>query len=577
MFDRRNLHLLSTLLLILLTGCSAFDLDDAKDAGGLEAPGDLDEIGDGSCIIEHGVDSDGDGLLDIYEDLNQNCLVDEGETDPFNPDTDGDGLLDGDEDADGNGVWDKDRGELNPLAIDTDGNGIPDAEEPKARVCNRMHAKRVLTERRILPEGRVLYLHPEIKDAVPFGSSKAVFIQGHQEQDAAIIFESELGAYAFKELLSLLGDGLLSSDSDSYIQLKNVYEHRARGTLQAHMHLANYQLSLSEIIEILSGYIPDLSEPMPLLEKYQPESLSWDIQLQGEQLEEGGTRWALSWTPNVRETNWFDIARPQLLSVGTKTHVRFVCENIDVQSRPRLHVLLAVDHTAANFASIWMQTIEGLVSTRTARGSETKVYALQNSDGNWTWDDALADVNAQNFDGIAAIFEGESFDQTIAQSLQNLPWENEDDDAVIFILSGTGDENESEEHDELPPMPEQLRSARAIVASPTDEPFACAWRMQPQRSAAIERLVQWSHARHVGNCGSPDAQSEPFDTQILDVLAAQRWAGTEREAIPGTIWLADYDDSLPARSQFVAGHRVILAPNAKVTENTAVSFSAWFE
>src|SRR5699024_2151569 len=114
------------------------------------------------------------GLLDIYEDLNQNCIVDEGETDPHNPDTDGDGLLDGDEDADGNGVWDKDRGELNPLAIDTDGNGVPDAEEPKAQVCDRKHANRVLAERRMLPEGRVLYLHADIHDAVPFGETQAV-------------------------------------------------------------------------------------------------------------------------------------------------------------------------------------------------------------------------------------------------------------------------------------------------------------------------------------------------------------------------------------------------------------------
>ncbi|MGD9101136.1 MAG: carbohydrate-binding domain-containing protein, partial [Anaerolineae bacterium] len=43
------------------------------------------------------MDSDGDGLPDWIEDANHNGVVDEGETDPHNPDTDGDGLSDGDE------------------------------------------------------------------------------------------------------------------------------------------------------------------------------------------------------------------------------------------------------------------------------------------------------------------------------------------------------------------------------------------------------------------------------------------------------------------------------------------------
>ncbi|MEK9133862.1 MAG: dockerin type I domain-containing protein, partial [Pseudomonadota bacterium] len=41
------------------------------------------------------LDTDGDGLADIYEDKNQNGVVDTGESDPLNPDTDGDGVKDG--------------------------------------------------------------------------------------------------------------------------------------------------------------------------------------------------------------------------------------------------------------------------------------------------------------------------------------------------------------------------------------------------------------------------------------------------------------------------------------------------
>ena len=42
-------------------------------------------------------DSDGDGLANDQEDVNQNGIVDSGETDPLNPDSDGDGYSDGDE------------------------------------------------------------------------------------------------------------------------------------------------------------------------------------------------------------------------------------------------------------------------------------------------------------------------------------------------------------------------------------------------------------------------------------------------------------------------------------------------
>ncbi|UCE38027.1 MAG: S8 family serine peptidase [Thermoplasmata archaeon] len=53
---------------------------------------DSDKIDD---IVD--TDDDGDGLLDIEEDINQNGIVDPEETDPKNPDTDYDGYLDGDD------------------------------------------------------------------------------------------------------------------------------------------------------------------------------------------------------------------------------------------------------------------------------------------------------------------------------------------------------------------------------------------------------------------------------------------------------------------------------------------------
>ena len=50
--------------------------------------------------------TDNDGLPDHVEDVNQNGVVDFGETDPGNPDTDDDGLFDGIEDANHNGIVD---------------------------------------------------------------------------------------------------------------------------------------------------------------------------------------------------------------------------------------------------------------------------------------------------------------------------------------------------------------------------------------------------------------------------------------------------------------------------------------
>lgn len=76
-------------------------------------------------------DTDGDGLPDGVEDANRNGRLDPGETDPNNPDTDGDGLVDGAEDRNANGQLDP--GETDPLDPDTDGDGIPDGEDPAPR------------------------------------------------------------------------------------------------------------------------------------------------------------------------------------------------------------------------------------------------------------------------------------------------------------------------------------------------------------------------------------------------------------------------------------------------------------
>lgn len=575
------LHLPSVLLLIAMTaGCSALSSTEQDDRGpDLEAPGDIDSNGNGTCIVEHGVDSDGDGLLDIYEDLNQNCLLDPGETDPFNPDTDGDGLLDGDEDADGNGVWDKDRGELNPLMVDTDANGIPDSQEPKAQVCNRYHAKRALAERRLLPNKRALYLHPDIKNAAPFGATDAIFILGHNAQSAGIIFESESDTSAFEEILGLLSEGLPdTAPKDSYLVLQDVYEHPDRGTLDAHIQLVNHRLELQEIIELLAEYAPALEEPMALADSYVTTERNWSIQLQGERLAEGkGTRWALSWKASGSPNDWFYILRPQIVGAGDKTNVRFVCENINAQSEENLSVFLVLDDHAIEYSEPWLNILDELVSERATRGADTEVYALQSYDEEWAWAEAHAALNQRDLAALSASFEASSFDHSIAQALQLPAWETIQSNALILVLSASGSEEERIDDAPLPPIPSELYAARMIVAAPTASPFQCARRMTDARRQAVQRLVHWGYARQTANCGIGHDEDDLFDPRTVTALAAERWAGTERTAIPGTLWLADGNTSVPARSHSIGGVKVTLANQAKTSDNTAVSFAAWFD
>jgi hypothetical protein len=83
-------------------------------------------------------DTDNDGCKDGAEDLNQNGVVDPGETDPKDgkdcgatnlTDTDNDGIPDKIEDKNGNGVYDASAGETNWQNPDTDADGLPDGVE----------------------------------------------------------------------------------------------------------------------------------------------------------------------------------------------------------------------------------------------------------------------------------------------------------------------------------------------------------------------------------------------------------------------------------------------------------------
>jgi hypothetical protein len=82
----------------------------------------ISKAGDrGTLVVEGGLDTDGDGILDDVEAATG--------TDPNSDDTDGDGLSDGAEDSNRNGQVDYFAGETDPRLWDTDGDGISDGVE----------------------------------------------------------------------------------------------------------------------------------------------------------------------------------------------------------------------------------------------------------------------------------------------------------------------------------------------------------------------------------------------------------------------------------------------------------------
>jgi hypothetical protein len=117
--------------------------DEVKDFDNDGIPNQVENASD--CLEYKDADSDDDGIPDGEEDLNQDGVVDAGETNPCDDDTDNDGIQDGTE----AGVRLKDIGKdtdrsvfvpdadpsrtTDPLNPDSDGDGIPDGVEDANR------------------------------------------------------------------------------------------------------------------------------------------------------------------------------------------------------------------------------------------------------------------------------------------------------------------------------------------------------------------------------------------------------------------------------------------------------------
>ncbi len=123
-----NFTVLCALVLMPVACSSGPSSSDAGYSDGSDGDAALGDDGNnGSDLNPTEEDLDGDGLVNVLEDRDQDGVLDDGETDPSNPDTDSDGIIDGVEDHNHNGKVDWN--ETDPLKDDTDGDGLSDGLE----------------------------------------------------------------------------------------------------------------------------------------------------------------------------------------------------------------------------------------------------------------------------------------------------------------------------------------------------------------------------------------------------------------------------------------------------------------
>lgn len=563
---------------LFLSACdgSLFGNSDDDNGGELVAPGDLHE-NDERCVVHEDADSDGDGLLDIFEDLNQNCLVDEGETDPFNPDTDGDGLLDGDEDADGNGMWDAHRGELNPLLRDTDGDGVPDGDEPRARVCDRAHAHRALAERRVIGPNTTMYMHPQVRAVEGFGFTGAALIQGEGPDEGALLFETKHADLV--AVMSALTTAMHRTGVTSRVTLIGHRDASAYDQRLAQLRGEGVRLQLAPLLAALAKIAPELGVPALDAPDFEPEAE--DLRIQVLSMDAGDTtRWALAWRADEGESAWFSIAHPRLIADNPTDVIRFVCEDVDVQRQPALDLLIALDARPEleDFATPWLEAVDRLQRGRDELGLETRVFFLRVGIDGDSWVEFKGQGLVETALAEQRIALGNHAAPRIAAALNTPPATSSDARVLAGLLLLRGDASDPSfdlPSAELPPRIPELDDASILVVSPAPAPFDCAWRMSRAQLADAQRIVGWADAYQFYSCG--DAPSEDLGAAVFAPLAGRAWQGPERHPIWGTLFLANGERaSVPAALTMFGGARAIVAPGATRADDSAVSFAAWF-
>ena len=313
-------------------------------------------------------DSDADGLLNGLEDVDRDCVVDVGETDPIKADTDGDGLEDGDEDINRNGKVDF--GESDPRLLDTDGDGVLDAQESSALVC--LPGLLDLVSRKLVAETNL---------ALPQGFT----VQSYGDFNASAFSDWELGVFGFLALtdgdnpdLTAVWEARLQSYSSSGFNTQTLSSHEffswslqegsqplsprpairssfrytfgagsanpdAEGIsadqLRDHLLMALTGLELEDVVE--APPCPELMVSDLLLRREDGKSVALIAVLCAQTLEEHPeTQFLLDDLANATA-----VAPAAFLTAGT------LCEELDpVTARPLLEVLWVVDNSASMHA-----------------------------------------------------------------------------------------------------------------------------------------------------------------------------------------------------------------------------------
>ena len=380
----RTSLLLATALILAACGDSSTSsagtadvgADIAADTGSRPTP-DVVIDADGCPGVEPGVDSDEDGLEDALEDQNLNCVVDEDETDPHDPDTDGDGLLDGQEDVDHNGQWDAERGELDPRREDTDGDGVPDADERVAAVCQDSLLERVEASRVALGPMDAAYVDPSWSLVVAEDTGAALVLrEGDDEVDpaAALLIsqletEADPGAWRDELLAALMGEAEAITEREWISTDFLFWRMRYRVSLATLPWEVVSSVAAAVGIEMTPVTPPDTPPPVR----------DWVVSVEVELDEDGRPAGRAAVSVALEEdTEWLRRTGVSAIAPRELTRIRAMCEMPAATSFDEVDVVMVLDPTPLGEAtrSLVLDAVDGFTRARLAEGRTTRLWAV---------------------------------------------------------------------------------------------------------------------------------------------------------------------------------------------------------
>jgi len=325
--------------------------------------------------IDPSLDSDGDGIPDVIEDANQNCRVDPGETDPFNPDTDGDGLLDGEEDVDGNGVHDADRGELDPRNPDTYGNGILDGDENIARVCTSRILRDFEGHRLALGTRQLVFVHPA-RDVSVLVEGRTLLVREPSTGDIAILNAQESRDYSVGRMATHIEAALNQVSPQIYTAREHVSALPGVWSLELVVGSESgidqdaFASVLAEVLDIPSFDAPTPSSAERGLHLRVEADVDADGRLTG--------RMSVSVAHRDSANAWFAETGVAAIAPSDRPIMRAFCEEFQPEAVHTLDVVVVVDTLTVSPAAILQvaDAIASVWSERARSGLDTRIWLV---------------------------------------------------------------------------------------------------------------------------------------------------------------------------------------------------------